>query len=141
MKRDALINICQKCKATWGKLGGPCFTKREMQRVLVRGYADHFVEINAHHFELKSKEGICPYLTKDYTCLIHKFRPIMCRCWPIYINRKKELFLVDCPLASFLSDKEIAIMKKQASRIPKKFLSDSDQKLIRKKFKISSKKI
>lgn len=141
MKRDALLNICQKCRAACCKLSGPCFTKQETKRVLESGYSNHFVKLNEHHFELKSKKGICPYLTKDCACSIHKVRPVMCRCWPVYINKKKEFFLVDCPLASFLSNKEINVMKKQASQIPKKFLSDSDQKLIEKKFNISKKNL
>ena len=115
--------VCGKCKASCCKMGGPDFTKKEMQRVLRAGFKDCFSKIDNNHYELKSKNGKCPYLSKDYSCLIHNVRPLMCKCWPIFPdikNKKREYFLIQCPVTSYLSKKEILTMKKQL-KMPSKF--------------------
>lgn len=141
-----ILKICQRCKAKCCKIGGPDFTKKEMKLILKAGFKDCFRKINKNHYELKSKKGVCPYLAKDNSCSIHRLRPEMCKCWPVYIKykgNKKEYFIAQCPLTPYLSKKEIEKMKKQASKINRKILETtfldtklpkSDLKLIEGRF-------
>ncbi len=147
MRANVVLKVCQTCKATCCKMGGPDFTKLEMQKVLKAGHPNFFVKISDNHYELKSKRGLCPYLSEDNSCSIHEVRPMMCKCWPVVVEcdkDKKVFYLIDCPLTPLLSKHDISIMKKQASRIPKEIivssfshskLSKSDIKLIQKRFK------
>lgn len=151
MKLQNILRACQKCKAECCKMGGPDFTEKEMLRVLKAGYKNCFVKINKNHYELKSKKGICPYL-KNFSCEIHKVKPLMCKCWPVYLQfrgKKKEYVLVQCPLTPLLSQSEIKKMRKQAGKIPKWLLestfdksklSEFDLKIIRKRFNKFKKK-
>ncbi|MBU1008406.1 MAG: YkgJ family cysteine cluster protein [archaeon] len=128
MKAEMALKICQKCKAACCKMGGPDFSKSEMKKVLKAGHPNYFVELNPNHFELKGKKGRCHYLTNSNSCRIHNERPLMCKCWPVYVNyknNKKEFVLIECPLTSQLSKKDIQIMKYQASRIPKEIITNS----------------
>jgi Fe-S-cluster containining protein len=127
-------------------MGGPDFSKKEMQRVLRVGFKNYFVKISKNHYELNSKKGICPYLKKDNSCLIHKIKPLMCICWPVcvdLINGKKKLYLAYCPMTKLLSKKEISKCKKEARKMPNAMLEESfhisklpksDLRLIRKRF-------
>lgn len=140
------LEVCQKCKAVCCKMGGPEFTKTEMEKVLRAGYPDYFVKINEDHFELKGKKGICPYLAKGSSCSIHKQRPLMCKCWPVYVDyndNKRQFILIECPLTLLLSKRDIETMKKQASLVPKELITtsftssklpESDLKIIEKRF-------
>jgi len=144
MKSQA--DICKNCKAFCCKLGGGDFTEKEMLKVLKAGYKNYFSKIGENHYELKSKKGICPYLKKDYSCRIYKVRPIMCKCWPVFINvkkNKKEHIIVQCPLTSALTKEQIKAMKKQANKIDTSMISgiyvnsnlpNSDLKLIEKRY-------
>ena len=127
-KNNLILKICQKCKARCCKMGGPDFTKKEMQEVLDSGFKNHFVKIGKNHYELKSKKGICPYLARNYSCLIHKVRPLMCKCWPVCVDLvegKKKLYLAHCHLTPLISKKEMGVMKKQALKIPKTTLVET----------------
>jgi len=128
MKTNTALEVCQKCKAACCKLGGGDFSKSEMQKVLKAGYPNFFSKINNNHYELKSKKGVCPYLAKDNSCNIHKVRPLMCKCWPVYLkfkDNKKQFFLIKCPLTPIFSKQDIKLMKKQANRIPKDIITTS----------------
>lgn len=146
MDVDLMLRTCQKCKACCCKYGGADFTKKEMLNVLKAGFPDYFVKINDNHYEMKShKKGICAYLKKDNSCMIHKFRPRVCKSFPIYVeykNNKTKFFLMGCPLAKFLSKQDIKTMKNWAkgvkeivtttfshSKLPK-----SDLEIIEKRF-------
>ncbi len=153
MKANMALKVCRKCKAACCKMGGPDFSKYEMKRVLKTDHKNFFVKMGKNHYELKCKKGICPYLAKDNSCSIHKIRPLMCKCWPLTINyktNKKELMIIECPLTPLLSKRDIQIMKKQISNIPKKMLhtsfshsklSKSDLKLIKKRYAKFKKKM
>ncbi|MEM4182157.1 MAG: YkgJ family cysteine cluster protein [Candidatus Pacearchaeota archaeon] len=80
MKKDKVLEVCQKCNAACCKMGGPDFTKSEMQKVLKAEHQNFFIKINSNYYELKSKKGVCPYLSKENSCLIHKEKPLMCKC-------------------------------------------------------------
>jgi len=80
------IDICKKCRASCCKLGGADFTLLEKNIVLKAGYPDFFVKINDNHYELKCTGGICPYLTKENSCSIYNFRPLVCKSFPVYLN-------------------------------------------------------
>lgn len=146
MKAEKFLNVCQKCKATCCKMGGPDFSEKEMRRVLNSGFKNYFVKINKNHYELKCKKGICPYLKKYYSCKIHKIKPLMCICWPICVdikNEKSVFSLAICPLTKLLSKSEIEKCKKEAMKIPKLTLKESftssklpksDLKLIKLRF-------
>lgn len=141
MDEDLALEICQKCKSACCKLGGPDFTKAEMTKVLKAGHKNYFVTISPNHFELKSKKGICPYLTKDNSCSIHDERPLMCKCWPVFLSYKDndpKYFLIECPLTRALSKQDIQTMKKQASLIPKEIITTcfSGSKLTKSNLKL-----
>jgi Fe-S-cluster containining protein len=117
-----------------------------MKKVLKSGYKNYFFEVKDNIYELKSKRGICPYLTKNNSCKIHKIKPILCLCWPVFPNfrkKKKEYILIECPMTKILSKREIEKCRKEASKISKKLLdvaldfstiSKSEAKLIQKRF-------
>lgn len=143
MKLQDIKKICQKCKASCCKMGGPDFTKKEMEKVLKSGFKNYFSKINNNYYELKSKNGKCPYLSKDYLCSIHKVRPLMCKCWPVYPefrNKKREYIIIQCPLTPHLSKKQILVMKKQASKLPREFVDSLKTNLPKKDFKLIMKR-
>ena len=132
MKLQDVKNICQKCKGTCCKLGGAEFTLKEMQRVLKAGYPNKFRKINANHYETITKNGVCSYLKKDYSCLIQNLKPRMCWAWPVhldYIKNKKRYYLMKCPLTPYLSEKDIKLMKKQISGYSKEMIFCDDTKM------------
>jgi Fe-S-cluster containining protein len=125
MKANKFLRICQDCKASCCKMGGPDFTETEMKKVLKAGYKNHFFEVRDKIYELKTKKGVCPYLKKDNACEIHKYKPILCLCWPVFPNfdRKTGGFIVlDCPLTKHLSKEEIEKCKEEAAKVSKKLL-------------------
>lgn len=120
--------ICKKCGAKCCKAGGPTFDKKGMNSILKRGYEDHFIEVKKGFYELKTKQGICPYLKKDNSCVIQKIKPLPCLCWPVYARfrkGKKEYIILDCPLTKHLSDKQIKKCRKEASKISDKIIKVS----------------
>jgi len=143
---NKFLNVCQKCKAACCKMGGPDFTEEEMKLVLKSGHKCCFLKVREGIYELQSKKCICPYLKKDYSCEIHKIKPLMCRCWPVFpmLNgKKKRYMIIDCPITKLLTQEQIAKCKKEASKIPKKLLdaaldfstlSKSNAKLIKMRY-------
>ncbi len=114
------LEYCRKCKAACCRLGGPDFTRAQMEKVIKAGHPDHFIEIRPGQFELKSRNAVCPYLAKDLSCSIHELRPPACRAWPVHVRHDgnaREYLLMDCLLTPKLSDEDLREMKKQAGRI------------------------
>jgi len=70
-------------------MAGVDFSKEEMQRVIDAGHPDYFIKSGENHYEVKTKNGICPYFSEDKACMIHEVRPAMCRVWPVYPECKK----------------------------------------------------
>ncbi|MDO8622662.1 MAG: YkgJ family cysteine cluster protein [archaeon] len=148
VKADKFLLVCRKCKAACCKMGGATFTGKEMKKVLKKGYKNYFFKVKEGIYELKSKKGRCPYLKKDNSCEIHKIKPILCLCYPVFQNfdkQKNGYIIIECPMAKILSKKEIEKCKKEVSKIPIKFLemainlktikNKKDRKLIKKRFK------
>lgn len=139
------LEICRECKAFCCHLGATDFSEVEKKRVLDAGFKDYFIKLDDDHYEMKCKNGICPYLNKDYSCMIHDVRPLTCKSFPVYpdsADDETKFLLIKCPLASALSKKDIEVMKKQVngarkiiftaftySKLPK-----SDFELIKKRF-------
>lgn len=52
-------------------------------------------------FLMKMIDGKCIFLDEDKTCKIYEFRPLICRCFPFWIEKKGNLFEFkassDCP--------------------------------------------
>jgi len=149
VKAAKFLQVCKECKAKCCKMGGPDFSEKEMRKVLKVGYKNYFIKVGKNHYELKSKRGVCPYLKKDFSCEIHEVKPLMCLCWPVVVDIKKgkrKYFLVECPMTSLLTKKDIEKCKNEASKIPKDVLtkdtklSKFDQNLIRKRFSKFKKK-
>ena len=152
VKANEFLNVCQKCKATCCKMGGPDFTEKEMKKVLKAVHKNYFIKLDKNHYELKSKRGRCPYLKKDNSCEIHKVKPLICLCWPVLSKFKKdrrEFLIVECPMTPLLSKKDIEKCKKEASKIPRKIVEngwkmstipESELKIILKRFKKFKKK-
>ena len=128
VKSEVFLEACQKCKAACCKLGGPDFSKKEMKQTLKAGFPNHFVKISKNHYELRCKKGVCPYLNKDYSCKIHKVKPLMCLCWPIGVDlekNKKTLYLFKCPITKLLSKEAIKEFKKEAAKLPNEMLREA----------------
>jgi|SRR3989338_1749808 len=128
MNPDKILETCKACQATCCKMCGPDFSETEMKRVLAAGHPNFFNKINEHHHELKTKDGLCPYLKEDHSCSIHELRPAMCRSWPIYpecSKDKKKYFQINCDLTPLLSEEEIEKLKKESESIPKELLVSS----------------
>lgn len=114
------LGICKNCRGTCCKIGGTDFTRKEKDQVLRKGFPDYFRKISNNHYEARGKNGVCPYLKKDNSCLIHEVRPLLCRKWPIFTeveNGKKIHALIECPLTPHLSEKDINEMKDHAEKI------------------------
>jgi len=147
VKANKFLEICKKCEAKCCKMGGPNFTEKEMRSVLKEGYKNYFYKVRKGIYELKSKKAICPYLKKDNSCKIHKIKPLLCLCWPVFPKFKgknKSYIIIDCPMTKILSKKEIKNCKKEASKVSKELIevafdystvSGSTAKLIDKRFK------
>lgn len=146
MNASKASEVCIKCGAYCCKLGGPDFTKEEMERVLKAGHPDYFVKIGRNHYELKGRKGVCPYLKGNNSCLIQKVKPPMCKSWPVdveYKKNKKAFLLIKCPLTPLLSKQDIGTMRKQAGSTTREIienssthskLTESDIDLITKRF-------
>lgn len=92
----------------------------ERKKILDAGYPDYFLKIDEDHYEMKSKNGRCPYLNKDDSCSIHEVRPLPCRVFPVhpeFENNNKKYLLALCPLSKVLSKKIIKKMKIDSTKI------------------------
>lgn len=110
--------ICEKCGGKCCKLGGAEFTKSDRDRVLSAGHPNYFRKLSSDHYETKTKEGVCAYLTKENLCSIQELKPKMCWAWPVsldYKKHKKVFELMLCPLTPYITEKEIKLMKEQIS--------------------------
>jgi len=149
MKKDEYLSVCQKCNALCCKLGGTNLTKKEVDRVLAKGFKNHFVQITPEVYELKSKpDGVCPYLKEDLSCEIHEVKPIICTSWPVFPefdNGKIDHILINCPLTRTLSKEEIEECKKESSMVNLKVskitcdyasVPESQRKMIKEIYKI-----
>ena len=145
MRNDTSMKVCQKCGGLCCKtVGGPNVTKKEMRKVLNAGHSDFFVKHGGNHYEIRSKHGTCLYLGKDNLCSIHKVRPSICRGWPAdysYSKGKLKLFLVECPLTKYASERYIKRMEEQILKLPQEtildfygstYLTEPEVKLIKK---------
>jgi Fe-S-cluster containining protein len=66
---------------------------------------EDFAELvqDSHPFKylMKMVDGKCIFLDEDKTCKIYESRPLICRCFPFWIEKKGNLFEFkassDCP--------------------------------------------
>ena len=135
MKKSEYLDICKKCKASCCKLGGTNLTKEEVDRVLVKGFENNFIEIKPGIYELKSNEdGVCPYLQEDFSCKIHDVKPLICTCWPIFPEFDKgkiNHILINCPLVKKMPKEDIEKCKKESLCVTMKIAeATSDESLI-----------
>ncbi|MGY5875040.1 MAG: YkgJ family cysteine cluster protein [Candidatus Thorarchaeota archaeon] len=115
MERVDTNKICRECGGYCCSFGGTIATRLELDEILEKGHANHFVGISKDcHITLWGDDGICPYL-KDSICTIYDVRPTVCKKFPILSVNNSEHFLVHCPLTSHLSEEELADCKKLAS--------------------------
>jgi Fe-S-cluster containining protein len=127
-------------------MGGSDLTEKEVKRILKANHPNFFRKIGKDHYEIKSKKGICPYLTKDHSCKIEDTKPLMCKSWPVdpeYKGKKAAVVLMQCPLTPLLSSKQVKDMEKHAGKVlphiinggfSKSQLSKSDIDLIYKRY-------
>ncbi len=114
------LEVCKKCKAFCCKLDGPTLTEKEKNKILKAGFKDYFIKIGKGLYDVKTKQQVCPYLKKDYSCEIQKVKPRLCLAWPIipYYKKGKRFYeIIKCPLYPYLNKKEIKKARKEASRI------------------------
>jgi len=119
------LKVCQECGAACCKIGGPDLTEEEAKRILKKGHKKRFVKVEPNCYEIKSKKLKCTYLKKDNSCEIQDAKPSLCLCWPIlpgYKKKKRLNFIVECPLTSNLTKREIKQCKKEASKVSKKVI-------------------
>jgi Fe-S-cluster containining protein len=152
MKLDDIKRACKKCNASCCRLGGSEFSEREMKKALKINpeYKNLFIKVGDDHYEAKTKNGNCLFLDKNNSCIIHNAKPLLCKCWPIYVDikkNKKEYFLVACPLTKYLTKKQIQSMEKQAQKVSidhincfNTTLTQRELKLLRKRLKKFKKK-
>ena len=119
---SSLQSVCYHCKAYCCTLVLPPITNSERQRILDAGFQDHFEKIQKNLFIIKSDSiSKFPYLTKNYSCSIHKVKPHLCRLWPVvpsYKNKKRGCVIIHCPLFPFLSNEVIDKKVKEALKMP-----------------------
>ncbi|MFH1500548.1 MAG: YkgJ family cysteine cluster protein [archaeon] len=145
---NKFLKACQECKGKCCKMGGPDFSKAEMEKVLKAGHKNFFVKVSGNHYELKSKGGVCPYLKNNFSCKIHKVRPLMCICWPAVpiLNGKKKLYMVECNFTKLLSEKQKKRLVKRALKLDNEVnsgetkLPAKDIELVNKRFRGFKKK-
>lgn len=125
MNSQKILKICQKCKSSCCGLGGSYATENERKKILSAGHSDFFVKIGKNCYETSCKNGICNYFTKNRSCSIHSVRPLMCRCWPVDIEirkNKKHFVIVQCPITKLFAAKDLEESKKKLKKIPLGFL-------------------
>ena len=126
MDADEILNTCKDCMASCCKLGGADLTEAEMKNILDAGHADNFMKVDKNHYEMKSIDGVCPYLHEENYCTIHQVRPTMCRCWPVDVQfeaRGKKFYINSCPLTKFYPEEEIKKSKEILKTVPDHFLT------------------
>jgi Fe-S-cluster containining protein len=116
------LTTCEQCQAFCCKLVKPPITEKEKDDIVNAGFADHFICIDKGIYAIQStKNNLCPYLKKDYSCEIHQVKPALCRIWPViprYKNNKRSCIILHCPLYTSLTKKEINQAKQEANTIP-----------------------
>jgi Fe-S-cluster containining protein len=64
-------------------------------------FAEPIQDSHPFRFLMRMVDGKCIFLNEDKTCKIYEFRPLICRCFPFWIERKGNLFEFkaspDCP--------------------------------------------
>ncbi|MEM2144081.1 MAG: YkgJ family cysteine cluster protein [Candidatus Jordarchaeaceae archaeon] len=64
-------------------------------------FSEFILDSYPFRYLMKMVDGKCIFLGEDKTCKIYKFRPIICRCFPFWIEKKGDLFEFkassDCP--------------------------------------------
>ena len=122
MKKSEYLHVCQKCQALCCKLGGTNLTKEEVDRILNKGFENHFIKIKEEIYELKSNnDGTCPYLNKDFSCKIQEVKPMICTCWPIFPefeDGKINHVQINCPLTKNMKKEEIEKCKSESLCVP-----------------------
>ena len=63
---------------------------------------------------------------KDGTCSIYSVRPLGCRVFPVVQTRNHEIILIECPLASYLSNDEVLERKKTLIERPWYIIGESE---------------
>jgi len=120
-KSAKFLDVCKECKAYCCKAGGPKVSKKDRDKILKAGFKDCFVEVSNEVYAVKTKNDICPYLKRDYSCEIQKVKPGDCMAWPVipgYKNSERFYMVAKCPLYAHLSKKAIEKAKLEASKIP-----------------------
>lgn len=115
------LNTCTKCKSFCCTLFLPPVTTQERQDILDAGNTDHFIKLSDDIYQIKTDStGVCPYLSKDYSCTIQDIKPKLCRIWPVIPHDKYDkrgAIVIKCPLFPMLSQTDIDKSKKQGESI------------------------
>jgi len=65
------------------------------------GFAELIQDSHPFRYLIRMVDEKCIFLDEDKTCKIYEFRPLICRCFPFWIERKGNLFEFkassDCP--------------------------------------------
>lgn len=111
-------NICAECGGLCCKLGGVVATRNEVDAIIERGYPNYFVKIaNGTYGTNWGNNGTCPYFQNN-KCSIHAVRPLGCRLYPVVQSVSREILLIECPLATYLSEKIVQNRKMILLRRP-----------------------
>ncbi len=116
------LDICKSCGSHCCKFGGAVATGNEVSAIVEMGYPNHFISVSEDVFITEWGDDMaCPYLT-DGECEIYEVRPLRCRAFPVFQTGSGEVFLSQCPIASYLSQVEITAMARKLSECPSEIL-------------------
>jgi len=122
------LKICGECGAHCCKYGGTTATKEEVDKIVHAGFKNNFLKISDNAYITEwGEDGICPYLN-DKVCSIHKIRPLLCRCFPLFkAENNNALFIQHCPLSGYLTKKEIEESKELLKIVPAELINASNE--------------
>ncbi|MGD9396227.1 MAG: YkgJ family cysteine cluster protein [Candidatus Thorarchaeota archaeon] len=119
-------DICFECGGQCCKFGGIVATLNEVDAIIERGHPNYFEKLKDDVYGTKwGRDGICAYF-ENGACSIYSVRPMGCRMFPVIQTRSGEIILIECPLASHLSDEEVFRRKEILIQRPRYIVRESE---------------
>jgi len=96
---NATFRCPVKCDACCRRSIGPGLTEKDYQRISRQASRSNFAGKRDHPlfpYQLKAREGACPFLNKQGQCSIYSIRPILCRLYPLQLHFQWDGKLLWC---------------------------------------------
>jgi Fe-S-cluster containining protein len=117
--------ICFECGGQCCKLGGIVATENEVKAIVKHGHPNHFERLSDDVYGTRwGEDGICVYYEND-ECSIHSLRPLGCRLFPVVQTMSGNIILVECSLATHLSEEELLQRKGLLMQRPHNIVQES----------------